>query len=168
MKSWRAPEGWQKITTIDAHTAGEPFRVVTSGFPSPDGATILEKRRFVKERYDHLRATLMLEPRGHADMYGCLVTPPVTRDADFGVLFMHNAGFSTMCGHGIIAMTTVALEAGTGCHAVSEDNFAHRYSCRAGDGSSSDRGRARQECLVSQCSFLCSRPGSGCRGAGPR
>ncbi len=112
MKSWRAPEHWQKITTIDAHTAGEPFRVVTSGFPSLDGATILAKRRFVKERYDHLRATLMLEPRGHADMYGCLVTPPITEEADFGVLFMHNAGFSTMCGHGIIAMTTVALEAG--------------------------------------------------------
>jgi len=112
MKSWRAPEGWQKITTIDAHTAGEPFRVVTSGFPALDGATILEKRRFVKAHYDHLRTALMLEPRGHADMYGCLVTPPVTREADFGVLFMHNEGFSTMCGHGIIAITTVALECG--------------------------------------------------------
>ncbi len=112
MKSWRAPEGWQKITTIDAHTAGEPFRVVTSGFPALEGTTILAKRRFVKEHYDQLRSTLMLEPRGHADMYGCLVTPPVTKEADFGVLFMHNAGFSTMCGHGIIAMTTVALEAG--------------------------------------------------------
>ena len=112
MKNWRAPEDWQKITTIDAHTAGEPFRVITSGFPPLAGATILDKRRFVKEKYDHLRTALMLEPRGHADMYGCLVTPPVTDDADFGVLFMHNEGFSTMCGHGIIAMTTVALECG--------------------------------------------------------
>ena len=112
MKNWRAPEDWQKITTIDAHTAGEPFRVVTSGFPLLAGATILDKRRFVKEEYDHLRTALMLEPRGHADMYGCLVTPPVTEGADFGVLFMHNEGYSTMCGHGIIAMTTVALECG--------------------------------------------------------
>jgi len=112
MKNWRAPEGWQKITTIDAHTAGEPFRVITSGFPSLDGETILAKRRFVKEKYDHLRTTLMLEPRGHADMYGCIVTPPVTENADFGVLFMHNEGFSTMCGHGIIAITTVAIECG--------------------------------------------------------
>jgi proline racemase len=112
MNNWRAPEGWQKISTIDAHTAGEPFRVITSGFPSLDGATILAKRRFVKERYDYLRTALMLEPRGHADMYGCIVTPPVTNDADFGVLFMHNEGFSTMCGHGIIAITTVALECG--------------------------------------------------------
>ena len=112
MKNWRAPEGWQKITTIDAHTAGEPFRVVTSGFPPLAGETILAKRRFVKEKYDHLRTALMLEPRGHADMYGCLITPPVTDSADFGVLFMHNEGFSPMFGHGIIAMTTIALECG--------------------------------------------------------
>lgn len=112
MENWRAPENWQKITTIDAHTAGEPFRVVTSGFPALTGATILDMRRYVKEQYDHLRTALMLEPRGHADMYGCLVTPPVTAGADFGVLFMHNEGFSTMCGHGIIAITTVALECG--------------------------------------------------------
>jgi len=112
MKNWRAPEDWQKITTIDAHTAGETFCVIIGGFPDLEGTTILEKRRFVTERYDHLRKTLMWEPRGHADMYGCLVTPPVTESADFGVLFMHNAGFSTMCGHGIIAMTTVALETG--------------------------------------------------------
>ena len=112
LKDWRAPQHWQKITTIDAHTAGEPFRVITSGFPELQGATILARRRFVKEHYDHLRTALMLEPRGHADMYGCLLTPPVTPDADFGVLFMHNEGFSTMCGHGIIAITTVALETG--------------------------------------------------------
>lgn len=112
MKDWRAPQHWQKITTIDAHTAGEPFRVVTSGFPDLPGDTILARRRFVREHHDHLRTALMLEPRGHADMYGCLVTPPVSPEADFGVLFMHNEGFSTMCGHGIIAMTTVALETG--------------------------------------------------------
>jgi proline racemase len=112
MKDWRAPQNWRKITTIDAHTAGEPFRVITSGFPELQGSTILARRRFVKEHYDHLRTALMLEPRGHADMYGCLVTPPVTSGADFGVLFMHNEGFSTMCGHGIIAITTVALETG--------------------------------------------------------
>ena len=112
MKNWRAPQHWQRISTIDAHTAGEPFRVVTSGFPELPGDTILARRRFVKEHHDRLRTALMLEPRGHADMYGCLVTPPVSPGADFGVLFMHNEGFSTMCGHGIIAMTTVALETG--------------------------------------------------------
>ncbi len=112
MRRWRPPKGWQRITAIDLHTGGEPFRVITGGFPDLGGATVLERRRTVKERYDHLRTALMWEPRGHADMYGCLVTPPVTPGADIGVLFMHNEGYSTMCGHGIIAVTKVVLETG--------------------------------------------------------
>ena len=109
---WEPPTGWRRITTIDAHTAGEPLRVILSGFPEIEGETILERRRFVREHHDALRTALMLEPRGHADMYGCLVLPPVTETADFGVLFLHNEGYSTMCGHGIIAVTKVVLEAG--------------------------------------------------------
>lgn len=112
MKNWTPPAHWLKITTVDAHTEGEPFRVVTGGFPNLPGATILEKRRYAKEKLDHLRTALMWEPRGHADMYGCLVTPPVTPGADLGILFMHNEGFSTMCGHGIIGIATVVLETG--------------------------------------------------------
>ncbi|MCC7189814.1 MAG: proline racemase family protein [Anaerolineales bacterium] len=106
------PADWLRITAIDAHTGGEPFRVIVDGFPELKGETILEKRRYAKENYDHLRTALMWEPRGHADMYGCLLTPPVTRDADFGILFIHNEGFSTMCGHGIIGIATVVLETG--------------------------------------------------------
>lgn len=106
------PTDWIKITTIDAHTGGEPFRVIVDGFPELKGDTILEKRRFAKENFDHLRTALMWEPRGHADMYGCILTPPVTPDADFGILFIHNEGFSTMCGHGIIGIATVVLETG--------------------------------------------------------
>jgi proline racemase len=112
MKDWTPPDDWLKITTIDAHTEGEPFRVITDGFPELPGETILARRRYVRENLDHLRTALMWEPRGHADMYGCIVTPPVTAEADMGVLFMHNEGFSTMCGHGIIGITTVALETG--------------------------------------------------------
>lgn len=112
MRRWRPPKDWVRITAIDAHTGGEPFRVLTGGFPDLPGETILARRRRVKERYDHLRTALMWEPRGHADMYGCLLTPPVTPGADLGVLFMHNEGYSTMCGHGIIAVTKVALETG--------------------------------------------------------
>jgi len=112
MKNWRPPDYWHKITTIDAHAEGEPFRVITGGFPEVPGQTILARRRYAKEHLDHLRTALMWEPRGHADMYGCIVTPPVTAEADIGVLFMHNEGFSTMCGHGIIGITTVALETG--------------------------------------------------------
>ena len=100
------------ITCIDAHTGGEPLRIVTSGFPPIPGKTILEKRTYVNEHYDGLRKMLMLEPRGHSGMYGCILTPPVTPDGDFGVLFTHNEGLSSMCGHGIIAVTKVALETG--------------------------------------------------------
>ena len=106
------PSDWLKITTIDAHTGGEPFRVIVDGFPELGGTTILERRRYAKEHYDHLRTALMWEPRGHADMYGCILTTPVTPDADFGILFIHNEGFSTMCGHGIIGIVTVVLETG--------------------------------------------------------
>jgi proline racemase len=112
MKDWQPPKHWTRITTIDTHTEGEPFRVITSGFPELKGNSILEKRRYVKSHFDHLRTALMWEPRGHADMYGCIVTPPVSDGADFGVLFLHNEGFSTMCGHGIIGITKVAVETG--------------------------------------------------------
>jgi trans-L-3-hydroxyproline dehydratase len=112
MLNWQPPAHWQQITTIDAHTAGEPLRIITGGFPDLHGSTILEKRQYAKQHYDHLRRTLMWEPRGHADMYGCILTPPVTPDGDVGVLFMHNEGFSTMCGHGIIGMVKVGVETG--------------------------------------------------------
>lgn len=109
---WNHPEEWIEIETIDAHTAGEPLRIILSGLPEIKVATILEKRRYMKENLDHYRTALMFEPRGHADMYGCIITPPVTNEADFGVIFMHNEGYSTMCGHGIIAVTKVVLETG--------------------------------------------------------
>lgn len=112
MRDWTPPEDWIKITTIDAHTAGEPFRVITGGFPELPGETILERRRYAQEHLDHLRTALMWEPRGHADMYGCIVTPPVSAEADIGILFMHNEGYSTMCGHGIIGIVKVVLETG--------------------------------------------------------
>ncbi len=112
MMDWELPSDSLRITTIDAHTAGEPFRVITSGFPEPRGRTILERRRDLLENHDHLRRALMWEPRGHADMYGCVVTPPVSEEADLGILFMHNEGYSTMCGHGIIGIAKVALETG--------------------------------------------------------
>ena len=99
-----------RIQTIDAHTAGEPLRLIVSGFPTVKGKTILEQREYVRKRHDHLRRALMLEPRGHADMYGALLTPPEHEGSHAGVLFMHNEGYSTMCGHGVIAVTTIAVE----------------------------------------------------------
>src|SRR5580765_1616079 len=101
-----------RIQTIDAHAAGEPLRLVVDGFPSPRGKTMLEKREWVRRNADHLRRALMLEPRGHADMYGAVLTEPVLPGSHAGVLFMHNEGYSTMCGHGVVAVTTIALERG--------------------------------------------------------
>ena len=112
---WRWPlphTNAQTMTTLDAHAAGEPLRIVTGGMPALEGATILERRRFMRERYDHIRRALMWEPRGHYNMYGCVLTPPVSPEADLGVLFMHNEGYSTMCGHGVIALVTALIEAG--------------------------------------------------------
>lgn len=102
----------QLFTTIDAHTGGEPLRIITGGIPPLQGETVLEKRRYFRKHLDHIRRLLMYEPRGHHGMYGCVITPPVSPDAAFGVLFMHNEGFSTMCGHGIIAVVTAAIETG--------------------------------------------------------
>jgi proline racemase len=106
--NWRPPEHWGRITTIDMHTGGEPLRVVVDGLPPIEGRTVLEKRRYFRENYDHLRTGLMWEPRGHADMYGAVVTE--SADADFDVFFLHNEGYSTMCGHAIIALTKLAIE----------------------------------------------------------
>ncbi|GMR14098.1 MAG: proline racemase family protein [Gemmatimonadota bacterium] len=110
--AWSPPESWRCVLAIDAHTAGEPLRVILGGFPELPGHTILERQSDARERYDSLRTALMWEPRGHSDMYGCVVLPPETEEADLGVLFTHNEGFSTMCGHGIIGVTRVVLDLG--------------------------------------------------------
>ncbi len=99
-------------TTVDTHTAGEPLRVVTAGVPRIPGGTILEKRRYAAQHLDHVRRALMWEPRGHADMYGAYLTEPVTKEADLGVIFMHNEGYSDMCGHGVIALASVVVAQG--------------------------------------------------------
>jgi trans-L-3-hydroxyproline dehydratase len=111
-RGWEPPKGWRRVSVIDAHAAGEPLRVITGGLDAIPGATIVAKRTYAREHLDGVRRGLMFEPRGHADMYGAIVTEPATPDADLGVLFMHNEGWSTMCGHGIIALTTVAIETG--------------------------------------------------------
>jgi proline racemase len=108
--NWQPPAHWQKITTIEMHTGGEPLRVYVSGLPPIEGATVLEKRRFFRDHYDHIRKSTIWEPRGHADMYGTVVTPSI--DADFDVFFLHNEGYSTMCGHAVIALTKLVLETG--------------------------------------------------------
>jgi trans-L-3-hydroxyproline dehydratase len=100
------------ISTVETHTGGEPTRIILDGWPKLSGKTLLDKRREVKERFDHLRRGLMLEPRGHDGMYGALLVEPDHPEADLAVLFMHNEGYSTMCGHATIALARWAVESG--------------------------------------------------------
>jgi proline racemase len=102
-----------RVETVDYHTGGEPFRIVTAGVPELEGRTILDKRRYAREHADDVRKLLVHEPRGHADMYACFVTEPEDDGADLGVVFLNNEGYSTACGHGTIALVTWALESGS-------------------------------------------------------
>ena len=108
--NWRPPADWMKISTIDMHTGGEPLRILVDGYPEIKGKTILEKRRYFRDNLDYIRKRIMWEPRGHSDMYGAVITEPCTEGADFGTFFLHNEGYSTMCGHAIIALTKFVLD----------------------------------------------------------
>ncbi len=102
-----------RISTIDMHTGGEPLRVITGGYPViAQVNSLLDYRKILKQKYDYLRTALMFEPRGHADMYGCLLLPPFHSDADCSVIFMHNEGYSSMCGHATIALMVLSMEMG--------------------------------------------------------
>ena len=126
------------IRTVDYHTAGEPFRIVTAGVPELEGRRILDRRRWARENIDDVRRLLVNEPRGHADMYGCFVTPPDDDWGDLGVVFFHNEGYSTACGHGTIALVTwaidsgrIAVESGARSVAVTVDVPSGRLACEA-------------------------------------
>lgn len=108
--NWRPPNHWDKIAVLDMHTGGEPLRILLDGYPKIPGKTILEKRKYFKDHLDYIRKGCMWEPRGHADMYGAVITAPCAPDSDFGTFFLHNEGYSTMCGHAIIALTKFVLE----------------------------------------------------------
>ena len=102
------------IETVDYHTAGEPFRIVAHPPVEILGDSVANRRVYAisNPEVDGLRKLLCFEPRGHADMYGCFITPPDDDGADFGVLFWHKDGFSTACGHGTIALGVWAIESG--------------------------------------------------------
>ncbi|MEO3804818.1 proline racemase family protein [Nonomuraea sp. B1E8] len=100
------------ITTVDYHTGGEPFRIVTGGVPEIPGSGVLDRRSTAMADFDHVRRLLCHEPRGHADMYGCFLVPPDDPGARFGALFWHKDGFSTACGHGTIALGVHAVREG--------------------------------------------------------
>ena len=101
-----------EIKTIDSHTMGESTRIVYDGFPYLPGDTMMEKKKYLMENYDFLRSALMLEPRGHRDMFGAPLTQPVHEEADFGVIFMDSGGCLNMCGHGSIGTASMVVETG--------------------------------------------------------
>lgn len=109
---WQPPAGALAIQTLDCHTGGEPLRIITAGFAPLNGSTVLAQRANCAQQHDALRQLLMFEPRGHADMYGCVLTPAERPDSAFGVIFLHNEGYSTMCGHAMIALAKMAVETG--------------------------------------------------------
>ncbi|XP_069494995.1 trans-3-hydroxy-L-proline dehydratase [Ambystoma mexicanum] len=104
------PHDGQVLSVVDMHTGGEPVRILISGLPQIRGSTLLTKRRYVSDSMDSVRCVLMWEPRGHRDMYGVLLVESELPEAHFGVLFMHNEGYSTMCGHAVIALARFAVD----------------------------------------------------------
>lgn len=101
-------------TSVDFHTAGEPFRIVAEPPVEIPGSSVAQRRELAVpgSALDDLRRLLCFEPRGHADMYGGFITPPDDDGADFGVLFWHKDGFSTACGHGTMALGAWAVSSG--------------------------------------------------------
>lgn len=118
------------LFTVESHTMGEPLRCVVGGLPKLEGKTVMEKKEYFREHYDYLRKAIMLEPRGHKDMFGSMLVPPTIPEADYGVIFMHGEGFHNMCGHGTIATATVAIE--TGLVDVKEPETIIRQEAPAG------------------------------------
>ncbi len=109
---WALPSHGLKIEAIDAHVGGQPLRLVLGGYPLPRGVTMIDKCRYSIEHLDHLRGSILLEPRGHPDMCACLLTPPQRVDSNFGTLFLHRSGICPMSAHGIVAVATMCVEAG--------------------------------------------------------
>lgn len=102
----------RSIQAIDSHTAGEATRIVVGGIPNIKGNSMPEKKEYLEENLDYLRTAIMLEPRGHNDMFGSVMTQPCCPDADFGIIFMDGGGYLNMCGHGTIGAMTAAIETG--------------------------------------------------------
>lgn len=104
------PHEGDELCVVDMHTGGEPLRIIISGYPEVKGDSVLSKRRYARDHLDHLRRALMFEPRGHSDMYGALVVDSELPEAHLAVLFLHNEGYSTMCGHAVIALGRFAVD----------------------------------------------------------
>jgi len=102
----------QTVETIETHTVGEPTRIVFSGFPIPQGDTIMQCKEYYEKNFDRYRRALMEEPRGHKDMVGAILMEPKDPKADLGVIYMDANRWINMCGHATIGCATVAVDTG--------------------------------------------------------
>lgn len=100
------------ILTVDSHIMGEPLRIVIGGLPFLKGNSISEKKDYFIKNFDYIRSALILEPRGHDNMFGAVLCEPVNKLADVGIFFMHSDGYLNMCGHGTIGAVTTIIEMG--------------------------------------------------------
>lgn len=101
-----------QLKAIDSHTCGEFLRLVVDGMPEIKGSTMMERKNYMQENLDHYRRALMDEPRGHKNMFGAILTEPIHKEANYGVLFIEGEGYINMCGHGTIATSTILVETG--------------------------------------------------------
>jgi len=127
-----APPQATVVRTVEMHTGGEPLRIVVSGLPPIAGATLLEKRRFCLEKLDRFRRLLMSEPRGHRDMYGAYLVAPDHPQAHMAALFLHNEGYSTMCGHAMLALTRYLVDEGVVSRAADSAETPVNIQCPCG------------------------------------
>lgn len=148
------------ITTVDTHTMGEPTRVVTSGIAHIPGKQMVDKKNWLAENKDHIRQMLMLEPRGHQDMFGAILTEPVTKEAQAGVIFMDSGGYLDMCGHGSMGAVVVLLETGMLSLAPDGQNRTQTLALDTPAGLIHARavmanGRVSQVTIQNRASFFC-------------
>lgn len=145
----------RSIHAIDSHTMGEPTRIVIGGIPKIPGESMVAKKEYLEKHMDHLRTAIMLEPRGHNDMFGSVITEPCQKDADFGIIFMDGGGYLNMCGHGSIGAMTIAVE--TGMVQAVEPITHIKMEAPAGlirGEVKVENGRAREVSIVNVPSFL--------------
>jgi proline racemase/trans-L-3-hydroxyproline dehydratase len=134
---------------------GEATRIIVGGFPPLPGSTMMERKQLLESRFDHFRTALMLEPRGHNNMFGALLTEPIDPDADIGVIFMDSGGYLNMCGHGSMGAAMVAVE--TGIVKVTEPYTSVSIETPAGTVRAEvavENGKAKEVSIYNVPSFL--------------
>jgi 4-hydroxyproline epimerase len=144
----------RQFRCIDAHTCGNPVRLVVEGTPALEGDTMLDRRAHFLAEYDWIRTALMYEPRGHAMMSGSMLYPATRADCDIGVLFIETSGCLPMCGHGTIGTVTIAVEKGLVRPRVPGELRLETPAGRIDVRYTSEKGRVRSVRLTNVASFL--------------